>query len=296
MYNIIWLILKSEKDIIFGENFFCILTENQQSNNRHVVRDIDSTYIQFHFVLRGSINFLFNNGAYKLNIDERNYLMLYNPMRDLPLNINVNGQSTLISILISIDKFHKLFSEDSHNITFLSKDNIDKRYYNENKISKSIKIVLNQMLNDYDVNNKGNSLYLKAKVYELFSLIFQKDIDKEIEKCPFIMNDDHIMKIKLAKDIIVSAYDNPPTLAELSKKIDLSLKKLKQGFKEVYGSPVFQYLLEYKMNLSKQLLAGGKYNVNEVSMKLGYSTASHFISAFKRRFGITPKQYIMHKS
>ena len=67
-------------------------------------------------------------------------------------------------------------------------------------------------------------------------------------------------------------------------------------WKEVYGSPVFQYLLEYKMNLSKQLLTGGKYNVNEVSMKLGYSTASHFIAAFKRRFGITPKQYIMHKS
>lgn len=288
--------MRSQEDIFLGENFFCILAENQDLDNKEIIRDVDSTYIQFHFVLRGSINFLFNDGAYQLNIEERKYLMLYNPMRDLPLNINVNGQSTLISVLISIDKFHQLFSEDSHNITFLSKDNINQRYYNENKISKSISMVLNQMLNDYDVNFSGNSLYLKAKAYELFSLIFQKDIDKEIEKCPFIMNDDHIMKIKLAKDIIIAEYDHPPTLLELSKKIDLSLKKLKQGFKEVYGSPVFQYLLEYKMNLSKQLLAGGTYNVNEVSMKLGYSTASHFIAAFKRRFGITPKQYIMQKS
>ena len=288
--------MKFQKDIFLGENFFCILAENQEVHSQEISRDIDSTYIQFHFVLRGSINFLFNDGAYQLDIEERKYLMLYNPMRDLPLNINLNGQSTLISILISIDKFHQLFSEDSHNITFLSKENINQRYYNENKISKSISIVLNQMLNDYDVNTSNNSLYLKAKAYELFSLIFQKDIDKEIEKCPFIMNDDHIMKIKLAKDIIIAEYDNPPTLVELSKKIDLSLKKLKQGFKEVYGSPVFQYLLEYKMNLSKQLLVGGDYNVNEVSMKLGYSTASHFIAAFKRRFGITPKQYIMHKS
>jgi len=288
--------LKSQKDIFLGENFFCILAENQQVHSQEISRDIDSTYIQFHFVLRGRINFLFNDGAYQLDIEERKYLMLYNPMRDLPLNINLNGQSTLISILISIDKFHQLFSEDSHNITFLSKENINQRYYNESKISKSISIVLNQMLNDYDVNTSNNSLYLKAKAYELFSLIFQKDIDKEIEKCPFIMNDDHIMRIKLAKDIIIAEYDNPPTLVELSKKIDLSLKKLKQGFKEVYGSPVFQYLLEYKMNLSKQLLVGGNYNVNEVSMRLGYSTASHFIAAFKRRFGITPKQYIMHKS
>ena len=45
------------------------------------------------------------------------------------------------------------------------------------------------------------------------------------------------------------------------------------------------------MNLSKQLLAGGKYNVNEVSMKLGYSTSSHFITAFKNKYGLTPKTY-----
>ena len=222
--------MKSQKDILLGENFFCILAENQELHNKEISRyNVDSTYIQFHFVLRGSINFLFNDGAYQLNIEERKYLMLYNPMRDLPLNINVNAQSTLISILISIDKFHQLFSEDSHNITFLSKDNINQRYYNENKISRSINIVLNQMLNDYDVNISNNSLYLKAKAYELFSLIFQKDIDKEIEKCPFIMNDNHIMKIKLAKDIIITEYDNPPTLVELSKN-RFEFKKIKTRF------------------------------------------------------------------
>ena len=63
------------------------------------------------------------------------------------------------------------------------------------------------MLNDYDVNISNNSLYLKAKAYELFSLIFQKDIDKEI--APIYNEYNHIMKIKLAKDIIITEYDNP---------------------------------------------------------------------------------------
>ena len=48
-----------QKDIFLGENFFCILAENQELHNKEIIRDIDSTYIQFHFVLRGSINFLF---------------------------------------------------------------------------------------------------------------------------------------------------------------------------------------------------------------------------------------------
>ena len=66
----------SQQDIILGDKFFCLLVDNQDVNERVVVRDVDSSYIQFHFVIRGSINFLFNEGAYQLNIDERQYLML----------------------------------------------------------------------------------------------------------------------------------------------------------------------------------------------------------------------------
>ena len=39
------------------------------------------------------------------------------------------------------------------------------------------------------------------------------------------------------------------------------------------------------------MLTEGKYNVNEVSLELGYSTASHFIAAFKKKFLVTPKNY-----
>ena len=84
---------------------------------------------------------------------------------------------------------------------------------------------------------------------------------------------------------------NPPSLIELSKEIDLSLKKLKEGFKKIYGKPVYQFLLEYKMELAKKMLVENKYNVNEVSLKLGYSTSSHFITAFKNKYGLTPKNF-----
>ena len=45
------------------------------------------------------------------------------------------------------------------------------------------------------------------------------------------------------------------------------------------------------MELAKKLLSDSKNNVNEVSLKLGYSTASHFIAAFKNRYGVTPKMF-----
>jgi len=84
---------------------------------------------------------------------------------------------------------------------------------------------------------------------------------------------------------------NPPSLEELAKQVGLNIKKLKTDFKEFYGVPVFTFLLNYKMELAKKLLQEQKLNVNEIAINLGYSTSSHFIAAFKRKYKITPKQY-----
>tara|TARA_Y100000389_G_scaffold158828_1_gene160408 strand:- start:159 stop:611 length:453 start_codon:yes stop_codon:yes gene_type:complete len=144
----------------------------------------------------------------------------------------------------------------------------------------------------YRTSSITKDLYLKSKIYEIFSLIFNSENNNEDEKCPFILNDDQLRKIRLAKDIILERFNEPPTLVELSEEINLGLRQLKQGFKETYGKPVFQYLLDYKMDKAAKLLSEGKYNVNEVSIELGYSNSSHFIHAFKKKFGITPLSFI----
>jgi len=85
--------------------------------------------------------------------------------------------------------------------------------------------------------------------------------------------------------------NNPPSLPDLAREVGLNIKKLKTDFKEFYGVPVFTFLLNYKMELAKKLLLEQKLNVNEIASNLGYSASSHFIAAFKRKYGITPKQF-----
>jgi AraC-like DNA-binding protein len=88
----------------------------------------------------------------------------------------------------------------------------------------------------------------------------------------------------------------PPSLTDLSAEIGLNTKKLKEGFKQLYGQTVFSYLLDHKMEEARRMLDSQQYNVNEVGLKLGYSTSSHFIAAFKKKFGTTPKKYLMSVS
>ena len=268
----------------------------KQSNDTDVESNynysIDKDYIQFHFCLKGFSKFLFNKGSYVFNVKNENSILLYNPDKELPIDLLLDSKSQVLSILISIKKFHGLFSNEADQISFLNNDNIGNKLYKEKNIGPMIAIILNQMYQQ-SMDLTMYRLYLRGKVFELMSLYFSKDKEMDIEQCPFLADDNNIKKIKLAKEIIISRMIEPPTLIELSKEVDISLKKLKQGFKQVYGSSVFSFLLDYKMQVSKRLLSSGNYNVNEVALKIGYSTATHFINAFKKKFGTTPKKYLM---
>ena len=100
-------------------------------------------------------------------------------------------------------------------------------------------------------------------------------------------------KIKKAKQIVINNMAEPPTLQEIADEIALSVPKLKEGFKHIYGDTVFNFLLDYKLEFSRKLLLSKKHNITEISSQIGYSTASHFISAFKKKYGTTPKQYML---
>jgi AraC-like DNA-binding protein len=277
------------------EGFLVLTYQNENENIETLERELDSRFIQFHFCVKGSSAFQFNNGNYTLNIQEETSLLLYNPQRDLPIHLEVNPNSWLVSVLISIKKFHGLFSQEADYITFLSEDNKDKKYYKDGKISPSMAIVLNQLIN-YNLNQSIKNLYFKGKAYEILSLYFNRSEDANIEQCPFLVDETNVIKIRKAKDIIISRMSEPPSLHELADEIDLSLKKLKEGFKQIYGDSVFSFLFDYKMEVARKFLESGDHNVNEVGLKVGYSTASHFIAAFKKKYGTTPKKYLMSLS
>ncbi|MFD2724856.1 helix-turn-helix transcriptional regulator [Hyunsoonleella rubra] len=272
---------------------FLILTfKNDESIVKSVAKEIDSSFIQFHFCIKGGTKFVFNQGRYALDIHEENSLLLYNPQRELPIDLQVEPNSWIVSILISIKKFHSLFSQEADYISFLNSENKDKKYYKDGVISPSMAIVLNQLIN-FNLNTSIKQLYFKGKAYELLSLYFNRSEDADIEQCPFLVDEANVIKIRKAKDIVVSRMAEPPSLQELADEIGLNIKKLKEGFKQIYGDSVFSFLFDYKMEVARKLLESGEHNVNEVGHKVGYSTSSHFIAAFKKKYGTTPKKYIM---
>ena len=130
--------MQSEKENVAGgfvdkteieDGFFILKFQNEEEAPKKFTRNIDQSYIQFHFCVKGSSKFLFNSGNYQLPLEEEHSLLLYNPEQDLPLNLELEPKSWIISLLISIKKFHSMFSQESGYIPFLSIGNRDKKYY-----------------------------------------------------------------------------------------------------------------------------------------------------------------------
>ena len=280
------------EEINLEKGFYVLHFQNESKDIQNFEREINSTFIQIHFCLRGKSKFLFNNSSYTFDVLDNRSILLYNPQRTLPINLEIQPKTTLVSLLISIEKFHSLFSKESGYIPFLSDENSNKKYYDDTAIKPTVAIVLQQIINS-NINSSIRDLYVKGKVYELLSLHFQQEENNDGEYCPFLVDEQNVLKIRKAKEIIIERMAEPPSLQELANEIGLNIKKLKEGFKQIYGDTVFSFLFDYKMEHARRLLESNQYNVNEVGTQVGYSTASHFIAAFKKKFGTTPKKYVM---
>jgi len=278
------------EEIDIQEGFRVITLNNTSKEKLTYLKGVENTFIQLHFCVNCESSLFFNE-HYSLGMKENKSVLLYNPKQNLPINLTVQPKGKHLILIVSIKIFHSFFSKVAGLIPFLNEENKDKKYYLDKDLTPSEILILNQIFKD-TMQSSLHELYLKGKIYELLSLYFNKSED-DATGCPFLEDEDNVEKIKKAKQIVINNMADPPSLQQIADEIVLSVPKLKEGFKHIYGDTVFNFLLDYKLEYARRLLLSKKHNISEISMQIGYSTASHFISAFKKKYGTTPKQYMM---
>ena len=274
------------------QNLGTVLIENtDKEREKTIVYPVEIKQIQLHFVLKGGLRFSFNENTYFLEAKEDQTLLLFNSQKALPISAELEKDTQWLCLVLSIDGLHALFSEHAKIIPFLNTETQETKFYSQGELSPAMAIVVSQLIENR-MHTALKNIYNKGKVYELISLYFNKTEDTDLEQCPYLADDQNIRKIRQAKEIIVAEMNEPPTLEHLAKTIDLPLKRLKEGFKQLYGDSVYGFLFQHKMEFARKLLLSNKYSVGEIGLRVGYSTPSHFIAAFKKKYGTTPKKYL----
>ena len=135
-------------------------------------------------------------------------------------------------------------------------------------------------------------LYLDGKLLELLSIYLGEVLELDILMGKNIsMSRTERTAIMEAKRIIDSQLAFAPSCEELSQQVHLSLTKLTRGFSSFYGMPIHQYIIEQRLIQAAQLLLDGDRNVGEVAAIVGYGKPSNFAAAFKKKYGVAPKNY-----
>jgi AraC-like DNA-binding protein len=152
------------------------------------------------------------------------------------------------------------------------------------------RLVLEALLN-HNYTDSLENIFINAQtqillLYSLECMLGEKEVEEF--QCKFLANGADREKINLAREILLEHIGEPLTIRELSRKVAINECYLKKGFKELFGTTIFDFYQSQRMEHARYLLYEKGLSVTDVSVMLGYSSISHFSTAFKKHTGLKP--------
>lgn len=184
---------------------------------------------------------------------------------------------------------HTTFSEDILNFKHKSS------FYKTLPLCGRTRLVLESILN-HSYTDSLENIFINAQTQMLllYSIECMAGDKEEAFNCKFLANENDREKILKAREILLQHISEPLTIRELSRKVAINECYLKKGFKEMFGTTIFDFFQSQRMEHAKYLLYEKGLSVTDVSNLLGYSYISHFSTAFKKHTGLKPCELLFH--
>lgn len=144
-------------------------------------------------------------------------------------------------------------------------------------------------LKNCNYKKKAYQVALDAKIMEIIAVLIDA-IENMKESDAHYLRDYERNAIHDATNILENNITLPPTVKSLSRQVGLNVNKLQLGFRLLYGTTVMEYLRNFRMIQSLELLARD-ISLSEVAKSVGYKSTSRFSEAFCDKYTLTPSQY-----
>jgi AraC family transcriptional regulator of arabinose operon len=93
--------------------------------------------------------------------------------------------------------------------------------------------------------------------------------------------------------VLDQSYKTPPTVEQLADAVGLSASRLAHLFRAEVGRSVQNYIVERRLQMAAMLIIQTDDRISQIVYSVGFGDVSNFNHAFKRRFGMSPRQYRM---
>ncbi|MFZ5689942.1 MAG: helix-turn-helix transcriptional regulator [Pseudomonadota bacterium] len=102
--------------------------------------------------------------------------------------------------------------------------------------------------------------------------------------------------VRRVRDMIESDLARNWALPDLAKSAGLGARSLNTKFRQAFGTTVFDYLKQRRLELAHDVLSQRKMSVSEVAYHIGYESPANFATAFRRHFGYVPSSLRRRRS
>lgn len=111
--------------------------------------------------------------------------------------------------------------------------------------------------------------------------------------------DEHIPKSEKSRyaeqiaSYVQQQFSTKITIEKIAQALNLSQSYISHLFKEITGYTVMEYVMDYRFIQAKALidLSGQSTKLKDVASECGFESDSHFNRFFKKKTGMTPRQY-----
>ena len=114
--------------------------------------------------------------------------------------------------------------------------------------------------------------------------------DDKVEKIEVKGNDEELME-RIMKVVNENMGDSDFNVEKMCDEVGVSRTQLHRKLKEMTGVPTSEFLRDIRLNEAARLIRERKINITQVSYMVGFANNSHFSTAFKKYFGMSPTEY-----
>ena len=275
----------SSENIIFEDKDYLLYKFETFARPKTTKYQPKNHFVELHLCQKGNASL--TNRDQTISISSQQSVLFYDSQME-SVDLNLDTQTTSYVLQLSLTHLHSLISTDHKS---LEGDNI---FATQKPIVdiKSNSPEMVQMITELGAQQPNDGLaklFLRGKIFEIISYLGVDTKKEEAAKCPFTSKTKN--NIIMAKDILIKDLKSAPKIEDIAKALNISQKRLKAEFKAMYGLPIYGYYMNYKLEMAREMLELKEKSISDISALVGYSTTSHFISAFKKKYHITPKQY-----